>query len=378
MKLLNLVVALAAAGISAVSAVEQINAGKSLTCNPEMIEHPDTIERVQQIVRGARSQGKRVRAVAAMHSTNQILCTNGISIATDKLNKVLNVDTKRKRVTVQGGILLQDLTNELANYNLTIDSVMDFSGVSVAGTIGTAAHGSSLKQGAFIHDNVLAAKVVDGLGQIREVTSGDELLALRTHLGMLGIVVEVTLKVVDRFKVRAQQIDITDKVPDLENQIIPLIQQHDYATVSWFTWNEKALMQVYDVVPSSTEGEGRSLSWEPVPDIVGPIVPWAINIGLSVYNSITNTDIQCKVANLRHGSTLSPHSAEVGWFDQMYYGRCDKKKFTCVMAPVDDLEWSVPIRVLPDVMRDIRAIVSRTKACFPLLGLYMRFAPKSD
>ena len=42
------------------------------------------------------------------------------------------------------------------------------------------------------------------------------------------------------------------------------------------------------------------------------------------------------------------------------------------------MEASFPLRALPEWMADVRAVLQQTRACFPILGIYLRFSKASD
>ena len=62
-----------------------------------------------------------------------------------------------------------------------------FNGVTLAGAVGTAAHGSSLVFPSALGSAVVAAEVVNSDGAVVNVTGGDELAAVQSHLGVLGV-----------------------------------------------------------------------------------------------------------------------------------------------------------------------------------------------
>ncbi|CAI7897130.1 unnamed protein product, partial [Closterium sp. NIES-54] len=80
-------------------------------------------------------------------------------------------------------------------------------GASVIGAIGTGSHGSTLqfkggRMGEYVRGVrvVVAADEASGWVGVREVSRGDELLAARLHLGLLGAISKMTLEVYPMWK----------------------------------------------------------------------------------------------------------------------------------------------------------------------------------
>ena len=115
------------------------------------------------------------------------------------MNKLLSVD---KKISVsEPGITIHDLGKQLEKHDLVFQTTADFSGITVAGGLGTGAHHSSLKIGSGIHDYVTRLKLVNAEGNFVELV-GEQAQNAAIHLGYLGAIVEVELKVDDMHKLR--------------------------------------------------------------------------------------------------------------------------------------------------------------------------------
>ena len=115
------------------------------------------------------------------------------------MNQVL-ANPDAMTVRVQPGIRLVELSKYLHEYDLAITSMPDYTGVSVAGGMVTELHHSSLQFDSSIASMAAEIKLVDGEGT--RVFTGDDVNQVAVNMGMLGIVVEVTLNVVDQFKLQ--------------------------------------------------------------------------------------------------------------------------------------------------------------------------------
>ena len=106
------------------------------------------------------------------------------------------------------------------------------SGITVAGGLGTGAHHSSLKIGSGIHDYVTRLKLVNAEGNFVELV-GEQAQNAAIHLGYLGAIVEVELKVDDMHKLRYGYISGDDD--GVESIIEDEVRKHEYARVSWLS-----------------------------------------------------------------------------------------------------------------------------------------------
>ncbi|XP_070231582.1 L-gulonolactone oxidase isoform X2 [Bos mutus] len=122
-----------------------------------MYFQPTSVEEVREVLALARQQNKRVKVVGGGHSPSDIACTDGFMIHMGKMNRVLKVDTEKKQVTVEAGILLADLHPQLDKHGLALSNLGAVSDVTAGGVIGSGTHNTGIKHG------ILATQVLDNL-----------------------------------------------------------------------------------------------------------------------------------------------------------------------------------------------------------------------
>jgi FAD/FMN-containing dehydrogenase len=119
---------------------------------------------------------------------------------------VVDIDASRLTVTAGPKTTIGDFGDPLWEHGLALANQGDIDTQGIAGAIATATHGSGLRQPNF-SAALAGARIVDGMGNI-VVVSDDEnpdvLPALQTSIGLLGIMTEVTLKVVPAYDLRAR------------------------------------------------------------------------------------------------------------------------------------------------------------------------------
>ena len=122
----------------------------------------------------------------------------GTTIRMGKLDRIINVDSYNHRVTVQAGVPVADLVNELAEYGMELIGGYDLAGRTVGGAVSAPCFGPSIgASGAYFASSVISLKLIRADGQMLKIDSSQKNLlgSFRTSFGMLGIIHEVTLKV---------------------------------------------------------------------------------------------------------------------------------------------------------------------------------------
>ncbi|EHB14250.1 L-gulonolactone oxidase [Heterocephalus glaber] len=166
-----------------------------------MYYQPSSVEEIREVLTLARQQNKRVKVVGGGHSPSDIACTDGFMIHMGKMNRVLQVDTEKKQVTVEAGILLAELHPQLDRHGLALSNLGAVSDVTAAGVIGSGTHNTGIKHG-ILATQVVALTLMTADGAVLEcsASSHPELFqAARVHLGCLGVVLTVTLQCVPQF-----------------------------------------------------------------------------------------------------------------------------------------------------------------------------------
>ena len=186
-------------------------------CLPAERISPRTVDEVGAIVARAAERRQRVKVVGAGHSFTAIACTDGVLLSLDHLAAMEAVDRERNLVTVQAGIRLRDLNEQLAALGLAMPNLGDIAYQSIAGAIATATHGTGATLGN-LATTVVGMEIVTGTGE-RVWCDADErpdlLRVARVGVGALGIVTKVTLQCVPAFDLHAvETIEVLDEVLD--------------------------------------------------------------------------------------------------------------------------------------------------------------------
>ena len=178
----------------------------------------------------------RVRVAGSGHSFTDIACTDGVMIDASGLRGVLAVDGSD--VTVGAGIRLRELGEQLRERGLAMENQGDVDPQTLAGAISTATHGTGGRFGN-ISSRVVGVRLVDGTGEPRDISDGDELRAARVSLGALGAIATVTLRCVPAFTIH--RIDARRSLDDVLPRLDELVDSNDHWEAFVMPYTRRAL-----------------------------------------------------------------------------------------------------------------------------------------
>ncbi len=159
-----------------------------------------------------------MKVVGAGHSFTGIACTDGTLIDLRGYRRVLGHDPDASTVTVEAGISLADLSEELDARGLALENMGDIAYQSIAGATATATHGTGVRFGN-LSSRVVGLRLVTADGSVLDCSltqHADVFAAARVGLGALGVVSAVTLQCVPAFRLRAveEAVPVDDVLAD--------------------------------------------------------------------------------------------------------------------------------------------------------------------
>jgi FAD-linked oxidoreductase len=208
------------------------NWARQQRCAPERIARPGSEEELVRAVEGA----SRVKVAGSGHSFTDIACTDGLMLDLSGMRRVLAVDGND--VTVEAGITLRELGEELRRRGLAMENQGDVDPQTLAGAISTATHGTG---GSFrnLSSQVVGVRLLDGNGEPHDIRDGDELRAARVSLGALGAISTVTLRCVPAFTI--QRVDEPRPLDDVLPRLDEHVDAHDHWEAFVMPYTRRAL-----------------------------------------------------------------------------------------------------------------------------------------
>jgi FAD-linked oxidoreductase len=217
------------------------NWGRNQTCAPVRIARPRSEDELVALVKEAASRDQRVKAVGAGHSFTSIACTDGVLIDLRDYGRVLAHDAATGRVTVEAGIALHRLSDELDARGLALENMGDIDQQSISGATQTATHGTGLRFGN-LSSQLVGMRLVTADGSVLDLSADREpeaFAAARVGLGALGLVSTVTVQCVPAFRLHAieQPVPVDEVLADLD----ALVEQNDHFEFYWVPHTRWAL-----------------------------------------------------------------------------------------------------------------------------------------
>jgi L-gulono-1,4-lactone dehydrogenase len=288
------------------------NWGRNQVCAPTEIRRPATEGELVDLVKQAAANGQRVKAVGAGHSFTSIACTDGLLVDLGRYTRVLGHDAATGRVTVEAGIPLHRLSDELDARGLALENMGDIDRQSISGATQTATHGTGLRL------RNLSSQIVG--------------------LGALGLVSTVTLQCVPAFRLHAveEPVPVENVLADLDE----LVSTYDHYEFYWVPHTRWALTKRN----RRTEEPAR-----PRPRVR----EWVDDMALNNYAF----GLLCRAGRWR--PSLIPRLAKIipntGRLD--YVDRSDRVFTSPRKVRFWEMEYGIPRGALPEALNRVRKLV---------------------
>jgi glycolate oxidase len=202
---------------------------------PDVVVMPSTAEQIQQIVKIAAAEKIPIypRGAGTNLSGGCNPLKKGIVLSLQHMNEILEIDTENLTATVQPGVVIQDLNNAVAAYGLIYPP--DPGTVATATMGGSVAENSGglrgLKYGVTKH-YVMGMEVVLADGEkfrfggktVKNVTAYEFQSLFVGSEGTLGIMSEITVKLIPAPKYRKSMMGLFKTIEDAGNAVAGIIK----------------------------------------------------------------------------------------------------------------------------------------------------------
>jgi len=343
------------------------NWGRAFSCNPLVVFEPESELQCRMVIELARREGVTLRAGGAGHSPSDIACTTGFMIRTTKLDKITKIDETHCLVTVQGGIILSSLHEQLHFHNLALSNVGSISDQSMAGIVATSTHGSGFAFPSNMSCQVISLVLLlsDG-SRVQCSRSPDEdpdlFLATLCGLGSTGFIMEVTIQCERAFKLKeiALNMPIDDFIENFPN--IALSAEH--VRCWWF--GQRGVVRV-SRCNRTKESLKPAASWFRSVFLAYHVVQFMLYLGRFFPNVNTWT--------ARFASWIMKDPAEgVGNSWEIFNVDC--------RYPQHTTEWALPLDTAPACLRVLRSWIENqladTHGLRPHFPFEIRFSEADD
>jgi len=225
-------------------------------CQPRQRLAPATEAEIQALVQSCRTQGRTLRVVGSGHSFTPLVATDDLLLSLDNLQGLVVVNRDRQEVTVWAGTKLRMLGRLLFELGYAQENLGDIDAQSIAGAISTGTHGSGLQFGS-LSTQVTGLRLITGTGELIDCSEdiNPELFqAARLSLGCLGIITQVTLKVLPAYKLhyRSRRVTLQQCLQDLPEHL----SRHRNFEFYWFPYSDRVQLKFMDQSDAPNRGGG--------------------------------------------------------------------------------------------------------------------------
>jgi len=309
-------------------------------CAPAAVRKPTTEAELVRIVTDAARVGQRVKCVGAGHSFTAIACTDGVMVDLSGYGRVLAHDVEARTVTVEAGISLRTLSDELDRRGLALENMGDIGYQSIAGATATATHGTGWHFGN-ISSRIVGLRLIAGDGSVVECSATenpDVLAAARVGVGALGIVSTVTLQAVKSFRLHAIEEPI--RVDEVLDDFDGFMSSADHVEFFWVPHTAWALTKRNRRTdePAAPRPKAKQI----LDDVILPNVAFGALCRLGRW----------KPSWIPRMAKVLPSTGRVEYTD-----RSDKVFTSPRLVHFYEMEYAIPRDAIPEALNRVRALV---------------------
>ena len=208
---------------------------------PRQFVQPTTTAEIVELVKEATS----LRVFGSGHSFNSGFVSKDVLVSLDRYCGVVRTDRANQRLTVRSGTRVRDVVIALSNEGLDFEALPSHDAQSIAGILSTDVHGTG-KNCGFVSDSIVSLKIVDGKGKIHNNLgpSDDLFRAAIGGIGAVGIILEVTVQGVTRFKVE-QKVEISN-LTCVEKHLGQILKKHEHCSLYFFPFTRKCQINTWN------------------------------------------------------------------------------------------------------------------------------------
>ncbi|MGI5211598.1 D-arabinono-1,4-lactone oxidase [Plantactinospora sp. CA-290183] len=322
---------------------------------------PSRVDTVVEAVRAARAAGRRIKPVGSGHSFTAIARPEDQWMDLTALAGPVTVDPGRRLVTVPAGMSLRALNDLLATHRLALANLGDIDAQTIAGAISTGTHGTGAGFGC-LSTFVTGLTLVTGTGELLRCSAEehpDVFAAARVGLGALGVIVEVTLRCVDAFVLRAEERPAP--LAGVLAELPELIAGNDHFEFYWFPYTDRTQVKINNRVADDDRPLPRFRAWLDDDFLANSVFGGACRLG-------------------RAAPTLVPAISAVAaraLGARTYTARSDRVFCTPRRVRFQEMEYALPRAALPEALAGLRRVIGELpfRVLFPV---EVRFTAPDD
>jgi L-galactono-1,4-lactone dehydrogenase len=225
-----------------------------VTIDNDKLWEPESVEEVEAFVRECQRRGQAIRPIGSSLSPNGIALNSAGMIQMANIDRVLEIDTEKKTITVEAGITVQRVVEALRPHGLTLPNLASIAEQQMGGFTQVGAHGTGKAVAPVDHYVTRLKLVTPGLGTIvlSKEENGTLFELAKVAVGCLGVVVEVTMQCIPAHNLLEHTFVLTRR--QAKEQLDDLLKNHKHMRYMWIPYTDTVVCVTNDIehlVPKS-------------------------------------------------------------------------------------------------------------------------------
>ncbi|HEX9036283.1 MAG TPA: D-arabinono-1,4-lactone oxidase [Ktedonobacterales bacterium] len=321
---------------------EWTNWSGSVAFQPKEIVTPRSLEELARVVGHYGNAGRHIRVTGAGHSFTPLVRSDDVLISMAGLQGITAADPQAGTVSVLGGARLKALGDELLRRGLAQENLGDIDVQTITGAISTGTHGTGVSFGS-ISTQVVALKLVTASGELLELSEERQpeyFKAAQVSLGALGVIAEVTLRVVPakrlHYQTRRERLDsVLDNLERYKHEN----SHFEFFWLPYTDWTQAKFTNETDEQPTSAN------LWTDFNRVVIENgVFWALSEGARIAPPLSKT------VSAISAWGIAPTTA-VDYSHRIFA--------TPRAVRFQEMEYNVPAESFVPIMRELQALITR-------------------
>lgn len=234
------------------------NWSTSVKSTPAEVLFPSTEAEVQEIVKRAAAEQKKIRVVGAGHSFTPLVGTESILMSLDRLSGIISVDKSKHQAVVWAGTRLKALGAALHENGLAMENLGDIDVQSIAGALSTGTHGTGIELGT-LATQLVSITLVTASGELLSLDPSDPRFpAAQVALGTLGVITRLGIQLVPAYKLKYTSGKIP--LPQVLSELESWKQKHRNFEFYYFPFTQTVQTKVMDISDDPPKAGGFG-SW---------------------------------------------------------------------------------------------------------------------
>jgi L-gulonolactone oxidase len=231
-----------------------MNWSTSQSCVPSAVASPRKEHEIVAVLARAVDAGLRVRVVGAGRSFAPLVPSRDVLLRLDQYRGLVRLDPSAGQATFLAGTTVEEANTILSELGFALRTLGTSRKATLAGIVATGTHGSGTQRPCVAAD-VSSFTLVTATGEVLQCdreTNAEVFACGRISLGVLGVVSEITFRIVPAFTLLVERHELT---PDeLSRRAPQMVGDWTYATAWWNLWTDKVVAQRAEPV---TTGPGK-------------------------------------------------------------------------------------------------------------------------